>query len=55
MPERQVGYDGIVTIVQLRRDILRLRIAQFAFTIPAVTMSSSVPVRLPANEGDRCA
>src|ERR1700754_1240247 len=40
MPERHDWYAGCAIIVQLRRNGLRLRIAQFAFTIRLVTMPS---------------
>src|ERR1700759_4519748 len=43
MPERQFGYAVTGIILQLRRPVLRLRIAQFAFNIHVVTLVSSLP------------
>jgi len=52
MPERQANYADIANIVQLRRIILRLRIAQFAFTICIVTMLASALMRVSGERGD---
>ena len=52
MPERQVDNADIAIIVQLRTDILQLRIAQFAFIIRVVTMLTSAPPRVSDERGD---